>query len=163
MFFTHADFCSKLLIKGFDDNRFNVIQYASVGMRHYHKERSEVKSNGFYAMRLLLSDVWFDIKCMFCVLCVMCYVLRVMFCVLCVMFCVLQSTCYVLCFKCYVLRFIFAFCVYVYINGWGFLLSISLWRLFCKVCVPCLCWWMWTWRRLCNRYREVGVTNTESH
>lgn len=56
MFFTHAAFWSKLLIKGFDDNRFNVIQYASAGMRHYHKERSDVKSIGFYAMRLLLSD-----------------------------------------------------------------------------------------------------------
>lgn len=45
MFFTHAAFWSKLLIKGFDDNRFNVIRYASVGMRHYHKERSEVKAS----------------------------------------------------------------------------------------------------------------------
>lgn len=57
MFFTHAAFWSKLLIKGFDDNRFNVIRYASAGTRHYHKERSEVKNIGFYAMRLVLSDV----------------------------------------------------------------------------------------------------------
>ena len=37
----------------------------SAHIRYNHKEHPEVKSNGFFSIRLLLSDVWFDIIFMF--------------------------------------------------------------------------------------------------
>lgn len=76
------------------------------------------KNKVFLATRLLLSDVWFDIKCMFCVLCLTFYVLCFAFNVLCftfyvlrLTFYVLRVTKYVLCFKFYVLSVTFYFCV----------------------------------------------------